>query len=181
VNTTDGIIPYQQCSEILTWAINCEWSNQQTMIVELIIGGLIGLGFGFYFYKREERKQIKREKYAKGRIISLLKNIQEVVNEIEHFVIARNNVINDLQFTLFSAMLTVFKAYNEHLDKFVNSVSEDIDLSLRDELLVIVNNNEAYYNLVIHTRQIQKPEKTKSPSFYNIQTLISAMIEKLKK
>lgn len=181
MNSTDIIIPYQQCAELFTWASNCEWSNQQSMIIELFIGGLIGLGFGFYFYKREERRQIKREKYAKGRIISLLENIRTVVNEIEHFVIARDNMVNDIQFALFSAIVTTFRAYNEHLDKFVNSVSEDIDLSLRDELLTIVNNNESYCNLVIHTRNTQKTEKIDSPSNYNIQTLISNMIDKLKK
>lgn len=181
MNNTESIIPYQQCAELFTWAINCEWSNQQSMIIELFIGGLIGIGFGYYFYRREEGRQIKREKYAKKRIVSLLGNIQDSVSDIENFLIARNDIVNDLEFALFSAMLTVFRAYNEHLDKFVNSVSEDIDLSLRDELLTIVNNNEAYCNLVIHTRQIQKSEKTNRPSYFNIQTLVSKMIEKLKK
>ena len=78
-------------------------------------------------------------------------------------------------------MLTVFRAYNDHLDKFVNSVSADIDPLLRDELLTIVNNNEAYHNIVINTRKIQKTEKINSPSSYNVQTLISRMIDKLKK
>lgn len=181
MNATDSITVYQQCSDILTWAINCEWSNQQTMIVELIIGGLIALGFGFYFYNLEESRQTKREKYAKGRIVALLENIQVSVNDIENFVIARNSVIHETQFVLFSTMLTVFRAYNDHLDKFVNSVSADIDPLLRDELLTIVNNNEAYHNIVINTRKIQKTEKINSPSSYNVQTLISRMIDKLKK
>jgi len=46
-----------QCTEIIQASLDCEWSNQQTMLIELAIGSVFAVLLAAYFYKKQEEQK----------------------------------------------------------------------------------------------------------------------------
>jgi hypothetical protein len=145
------------------------------MTVELMFGAAMAFILGYFFYNLEQKRGRKREQYAIKRIIPLMENIEETAHDIDRYLIARQNKMTEMQEVLFGSMIVTYRAFGGHLDKFVSSVSDDIDLDLRDELISLIHLVEGYCNVYENTKRLKMPYSPESP------TDVIQLITKLKK